>query len=171
MGPPRSIRKASSQERDFRWWQGWSYPTPATFNSEKLGESESLPYCRRQLAPGCYKGRKRPPSWNSKLDQHCGHQISSEKIKTSQSVGRNLSHTKSDWAAALNIRETAADLQTSIGLVRDKRLAITPSGIKDKSPSSSPSVSILLSYSIASFALGPQAIRGLFFSFFFFFLV
>lgn len=93
------------------------------------------------------------------------------EIKTSQSVGRNLSHTKSDWAAALNIRETAADLQTSIGLVRDKRLAITPSGIKDKSPSSSPSVSILLSYSIASFALGPQAIRGLFFSFFFFFLV
>lgn len=60
------------------------------------------------------------------------------EIKISQSVGRKLSHTMSDCAAATKVVETTDDLQASDGVVNDKILATTPSGSEEKSEISSP---------------------------------
>lgn len=157
MGPLRSIWKSSLTRKGLpmmtigRAGVRVDFPTTdpnlATVNLDKFGGIGKLTLLPSSISTGLSQREKKISFFELEIGRTFRSSEFLWEIRTSKSVGRKLSHTISDCAAALKIRETADDLQASDGVVRDKMLAITPSGREDKSPISSFSVPVLVSSS------------------------
>lgn len=108
-----------------------THPTTATINLEIEGIG-NLTFLALSMSSGLLQREKKISFLELVIGSKFRPPGLLREIKSSKSLGRNVSQTISDCAAAWKARETADDLQTSKGVVSDKMLAITPSGREEK---------------------------------------